>query len=517
MSSQSTPTAKKGTPSKASSSAPKIPRVTFKTASKQTLKRYQQTNTLKELQQGIAKTKKAIELQSTSTNKGQQQSSPNSTGAPVTRSPANLGVKLAFSPRPQNDAERAVTFISKCLQEARNTKTAKTNFDNSKESFEDGGENVVGGTLSSIDKNDVIAADLIANSPWEANDLKTEDTELSSANLATKNTTPDQCIVIEEDEDDGASISSVTSSNESLGPMQSGSGPRDSPNTADQPEASKEGLHFSINHGKADPLKIVEKATALTGPNTFYNKVISENMMNFQCFSIKTADALKELFTKQGHRIVEPNQKTRKIILSHLNPRTPIDWIHTELVKQGFAPVKVSNLRNGSDLPSTSFRIELTPQGEAPVILDITHLGTFMVNAYEMKPKAVYQCFRCQKFDHHVSNCKSPVQICFKCTGPHRGSECQKSKLIDAICANCGGNHVASNTLCPAYRKACQVQMEIGPPPKVSKSLRDLGWDNEAAFDSLGSYSLQPSNPEQITPAPKRRGPMPPLMRINKK
>ncbi|KAL7728032.1 hypothetical protein ACLKA6_017883 [Drosophila palustris] len=193
MSSQSTPTAKKGTPSKASSSAPKIPRVTFKTASKQTLKRYQQTNTLKELQQGIAKTKKAIELQSTSTNKGQQQSSPNSTGAPVTRSPANLGVKLAFSPRPQNDAERAVTFISKCLQEARNTKTAKTNFDNSKESFEDGGENVVGGTLSSIDKNDVIAADLIANSPWEANDLKTEDTELSSANLATKNTTPDQC------------------------------------------------------------------------------------------------------------------------------------------------------------------------------------------------------------------------------------------------------------------------------------------------------------------------------------
>ncbi|KAL7728033.1 hypothetical protein ACLKA6_017884 [Drosophila palustris] len=173
MSSQSTPTAKKGTPSKASLSAPKIPRVTFKTASKQTLKRYQQTNTLKELQQGIAKTKKDIELQSTSTNKAQQQSSPNSTGAPVTRSPANLGVKLAFSPRPQNDAERATNALS-----------------------------------------------------------------------------------LEEDEDDGAS-SPVTSSNESLGPMQRKRS-KGFPNTADQPEASKEGLQFSINHGK-DPLKIVEK------------------------------------------------------------------------------------------------------------------------------------------------------------------------------------------------------------------------------------------------------------------
>ncbi|KAL7724543.1 hypothetical protein ACLKA6_012855 [Drosophila palustris] len=282
--------------------------------------------------------------------------------------------------------------------------------------------------------------------------------------------------------------------------------------STEQSEASGDELVFSVNIGKSNVMEVIEMAVGQVGEGAFTNKVITDHLLSFICSSFSVVSTLKNHFNKKGLQVIGPKQNTRKIIINGLHPNVPVEWIHKELVKLQIAPIRIANIKNKHDLPSSKFKVEVSHQGESN-FLNIKTLGTFKVTVEEIKPQTIYQCFRCQKFDHHITKCKAKVPVCFKCTGPHQGKDCQKSKAIDATCSNCGGNHVASNPYCQAYMNAVRKQKQSSSTfTTFQKAMRAVNWDTAAAFDSAGPYILRHSDAAQATSTPRR--PPPDLMRI---
>jgi hypothetical protein len=60
-------------------------------------------------------------------------------------------------------------------------------------------------------------------------------------------------------------------------------------------------------------------------------------------------------------------------------------------------------------------------------------------------PQGVLQCYHCQGFGHIASACKVQEK-CRKCGESHSEKDC---KADNAVCANCKGNHSASDFACP--------------------------------------------------------------------
>jgi hypothetical protein len=97
------------------------------------------------------------------------------------------------------------------------------------------------------------------------------------------------------------------------------------------------------------------------------------------------------------------------------------------------------------------------------VTFGCTSLPTFIYAGY-LKVKvdpfipSPLRCFKCQKFGHHVSNCKSEEQICAKCSlSGHEADNCGNP----VKCLNCQGNHPAYFNTCPTWKmekEVCRVK-----------------------------------------------------------
>ena len=66
------------------------------------------------------------------------------------------------------------------------------------------------------------------------------------------------------------------------------------------------------------------------------------------------------------------------------------------------------------------------------------------VRQYIPRPR---RCYKCQRYGHGATNCRSLDATCVNCGLPAHG-ECHEGPR----CANCGGEHPASATDCPTYR-----------------------------------------------------------------
>lgn len=76
------------------------------------------------------------------------------------------------------------------------------------------------------------------------------------------------------------------------------------------------------------------------------------------------------------------------------------------------------------------------------------------------------QCFRCQKHGHMAKYCKGP-QKCKICAGSHSHKDCSLRR--QPCCANCGGPHPASYSLCPSKKAATSArytEIKYGKSPK---------------------------------------------------
>lgn len=99
------------------------------------------------------------------------------------------------------------------------------------------------------------------------------------------------------------------------------------------------------------------------------------------------------------------------------------------------------------------------------------------------------QCFNCQRFGHHSSECGLQNR-CVKCVEHHKQGECKKIKgTDDPVCCNCGKNHPANYRGC---EKAQQYLKNVRKPsqPRVSNDNKRKVSNNGAAFSNQVNRKL---------------------------
>ena len=72
------------------------------------------------------------------------------------------------------------------------------------------------------------------------------------------------------------------------------------------------------------------------------------------------------------------------------------------------------------------------------------------VSTFVPKP---LRCFKCQRFGHKGTKCKSKIDRGIQCGAPEKHENCQKTKK----CSNCLGAHSASDKSCKVYKETQQI------------------------------------------------------------
>ena len=84
--------------------------------------------------------------------------------------------------------------------------------------------------------------------------------------------------------------------------------------------------------------------------------------------------------------------------------------------------------------------------------------------SYKVEPeRKVLQCYKCQGVGHSAFHC-SKNQVCLKCGGEHKHSECTSTELK---CANCGDAHAACSRSCPHLKNHTPKPSPVAKPAET--------------------------------------------------
>src|ERR1700723_3440350 len=85
------------------------------------------------------------------------------------------------------------------------------------------------------------------------------------------------------------------------------------------------------------------------------------------------------------------------------------------------------------------------------------------VRRHRMDPK---RCMKCQGIgvNHNAAECKFIHDVCARCAGMHRTSECAVTDFADFKCANCKTKgHGAADRECPIFKEKTRAMHERMP------------------------------------------------------
>lgn len=139
-----------------------------------------------------------------------------------------------------------------------------------------------------------------------------------------------------------------------------------------------------------------------------------------------------------------------KTILKSLPQSISQEEVEESLQNQGIPFSKATRLGNKSR-KFDMFMVTAPKSAEAEKIYKVNNVAHMSVTVEpKRRSKETIQCFKCQKLGHVSYRCFYD-DTCVKCTGNHRSRNCPLPVNAKPKCANCEGEHLASNWSCPAH------------------------------------------------------------------
>ena len=156
--------------------------------------------------------------------------------------------------------------------------------------------------------------------------------------------------------------------------------------------------------------------------------------------------------------------------------------------------------------------------GDPPTELQLGIFGTFRLREYYQEP---IRCGKCQRFDHHVSKCRSKAR-CGVCSEPHLTDLCitklKEGYPTTAKCPNCGDSHHAWNPKCPERLQRLVLPSKVAlssdqrPPRTFTRKIHT--WNTSSPADSPSTSRLYSSAIKSTwpRPPPTKQHPSPPVI-----
>lgn len=226
---------------------------------------------------------------------------------------------------------------------------------------------------------------------------------------------------------------------------------------------------------------------------------------------------IKDIFNGQTtiRKAKERVDFTNSLVIQDIPLGSSNEEIIRLLKKADIPLLGIQRLRNKDKQETTSVRVDL-PSKE--VKDDIKSKGlkfdliSIKIKDYESHIPRIQQCYRCQGYNHIAKDCPHS-QMCLRCSGPHRSSECKMNNPANYLCANCGKNHLSIDPSC-LIRKAEIQSMQTknqGPqrshivPSEMNKIKRSLLDQRYKLPTPRGAEYMTP--PHQRYSNPKYTGP----------
>lgn len=165
----------------------------------------------------------------------------------------------------------------------------------------------------------------------------------------------------------------------------------------------------------------------------------------------------------------------KKLVLKGIDKSYTEEEVYDDMKKQFSAVTKVKQLTkttdDGKHIPIGVYVVYFewntilsVPQ---KIIKYCCYHKVTWEHMHKRKNNILMQCYNCQRFGHHSSECGLQNR-CVKCVEHHKQGECKKIKgSDDPICCNCGKNHPANYRGC---EKAKEYVNNTRKPNKDQKS-----------------------------------------------
>lgn len=124
----------------------------------------------------------------------------------------------------------------------------------------------------------------------------------------------------------------------------------------------------------------------------------------------------------------------------------------------------------------------------AKVVLDVI----VSWEAYRGANRDVTQCMRCLQYGHGSRNCRIKPR-CAVCTQQHETKECIIEEAAEAKCANCGGNHRATDRSCGKREEYKQIRSQAVNQNQTRRRRQAAPPTNVENFPHLSRRNDQPN------------------------
>ena len=202
--------------------------------------------------------------------------------------------------------------------------------------------------------------------------------------------------------------------------------------------------------------------------------------VRLQCVDLAQYNLAKKIKKLNKYNvIVEPHVVRTPLhycLIFNIPVTTDVDVLKTQMDP---TPKSIFRLVR-SDVPTTTLKVGF--EFPTPQIVIVWFI--------QYRPKDCsnqpIRCFRCQKFGHVFSNCRSAAERCPRCSQEHSYDKCPvKNDNTQTLCANCGGKHSSAYTRCPFYMEATDIT-KLKNKHKISYA------------QAVKKYKSEDSNPEQV-------------------